>query len=436
MPRDIIKEAIAEAKSVREMAIANAKAQIEEAFRPHLSSMLSTRLRNEIDSGVNEDNDATSAIGTGLTVDNPGPKKPSSATSSSSHIKNPGLEIDDFDDPATALKGKSLKEADEFGDEDEFGMDDDPAALGQAPPAAPPAPMAPQPPEGAGMDMGGDLGGDMGMGADLGMGGDIGEPDELDLDAIIRELELDIDGISGAGVEEPTFDAPIDDPTVPKMEAFDDPFAGTKIKGPMDGALKEDAEGVHSDGKSPADCEGVPGGKKVNPGQAVTGTAAETMKESEELDLDEILREMEEEDAAVNQSSQLAQENVALKRKLVEHRNAIQILRGRMNEINMLNAKLLYTNKLFKNFDLRVEQKMRVVENFDRASTVREVKLVFATLAESLGGKSAVKKSTKAITESFASKPVSGTAPKSPTILAEGDELRARMQKLAGILKN
>ena len=42
--RDILKEAIADAKTVKETAIANAKAALEEAFTPQLKSMLAAKL--------------------------------------------------------------------------------------------------------------------------------------------------------------------------------------------------------------------------------------------------------------------------------------------------------------------------------------------------------------------------------------------------------
>ena len=51
-----------------------------------------------------------------------------------------------------------------------------------------------------------------------------------------------------------------------------------------------------------------------------------------------------------------------------------------------MNAKLLYTNRLFKEFVLSNDQKMKIVETFDRAQTTREIKLVYSTLAESFKG--------------------------------------------------
>ena len=74
-----------------------------------------------------------------------------------------------------------------------------------------------------------------------------------------------------------------------------------------------------------------------------------------------------------------------LKSDLAEHRSVIETLREKLNEVNLLNAKLLFTNKLFRKHGLNNEQKMKVVEQFDRASNLREVKLVYSTLGESFG---------------------------------------------------
>lgn len=421
MARNLLQEAIADAKMVQEMAIANAKSQIEEAFKPHLASMISNRLRAE--SVIKENNDGSSEIGTGLTVDNPGPKNPSAKASSSSHVENPGLEIDPFDNPAKALKEDEDPFADDEFSADAFGDEDDLEG----------APTNPAPAGDMGIDPASDSVSDLDFGGDE-FGGDMGsdDPDELDLDAIIRELELDLDSPSPEfGDQDDSFDPVPEDEA--QFESFSDGNAGARPRGSYDGPIMEDAEGVHSDGKSPAPVHGVNGGKKVNPGQAVTGTAAETMTEGEEIDLDEILREIEEEEASSGLRT-VAAENVELKRSLREHRNAINILRGKLNEVNMLNAKLLYTNKLFKGFNLKLEQKMKVVETFDRASTLREVKLVYATLAESLKTGNTPRRSAKAITEGFASRPVGSTAPKSTAILSEGADMAARFKKLAGII--
>ena len=46
---DILKEAIADAKAVRETALENAKMALEEAFTPQIKSMLSAKLKEEED---------------------------------------------------------------------------------------------------------------------------------------------------------------------------------------------------------------------------------------------------------------------------------------------------------------------------------------------------------------------------------------------------
>ena len=69
--------------------------------------------------------------------------------------------------------------------------------------------------------------------------------------------------------------------------------------------------------------------------------------------------------------------------ELEEAMSTIKELKSTINEVNLLNAKLLYTNKLFRSYDLNNDQKMKVVETLDRTKNVREVKLVFSTLAES-----------------------------------------------------
>ena len=83
---------------------------------------------------------------------------------------------------------------------------------------------------------------------------------------------------------------------------------------------------------------------------------------------------------------------------------------------------------MFRNHSLNESQKMKVIENFDRAQSLREVKLVFATLSESFkfGGKT-----KRTIKESYASKPSRSTAPKK--VITEGNQLAARWKKLANL---
>ena len=89
-------------------------------------------------------------------------------------------------------------------------------------------------------------------------------------------------------------------------------------------------------------------------------------------------------------------------------------MRSELNEINLLNAKLLFTNKLFKSYDLDNGSKLRVVEMFDRTKNIREIKLVYATLQESF--KTGKIKRVKPITEGLASKAVTSTKSSKPDI--------------------
>ena len=89
---------------------------------------------------------------------------------------------------------------------------------------------------------------------------------------------------------------------------------------------------------------------------------------------------------------------------------------------------------MFRNFELSEGQKMKVIENFDRAGNPREVKLVFTTLAESF--QRPTKKRVVKESKSYASRPIASTAPSRATtqVLNEGFELANRWKKLAGLL--
>jgi hypothetical protein len=133
---------------------------------------------------------------------------------------------------------------------------------------------------------------------------------------------------------------------------------------------------------------------------------------------------------------------------LKEAYDTIEFLRGQINEVNLLNAKLLYTNKLFKEFAgvLDNSYRMKIVESFDLTKSIREVKLAYALLAESLNFGTQVNKvsslktdkkpvvqntQVNRITEGFASKPVSSTKPSQ--LITEGNAMALRFKKLAGI---
>ena len=115
-----------------------------------------------------------------------------------------------------------------------------------------------------------------------------------------------------------------------------------------------------------------------------------------------------------------------------EMEETINELRKELNEVNLLNAKLLYTNKIFKAKNLTESEKIKVLNTFDKAETVKEVKLVFETLTESFKATTAKKNPIKESLGS-ASKTISTATPKQPII--EANEAFARMQRLAGLKK-
>ena len=116
-------------------------------------------------------------------------------------------------------------------------------------------------------------------------------------------------------------------------------------------------------------------------------------------------------------------------KELKEAVSVIKTLRSELNEVNLLNAKLLYVNKIFKAKNLSELQKVQVIASFDKASTIREAKVVFESL------NTALTPAKKQIKESigFASK-AAGIAPQKQQIVESNDAI-TRMQKLANIIK-
>src|SRR5210317_2522896 len=161
------------------------------------------------------------------------------------------------------------------------------------------------------------------------------------------------------------------------------------------------------------------------------------LDEEDEIDLDEILREMgygddEEVSEEEHEDSEMEEKYEELEKDLEEAYTTIKTLQGTINEVNLLNAKLLYANKLFRGYSLTNEQKSKVVENLDRTTSVREVKLVYATLAESMNFTGTEKKAKRVVAES-ASKPVASTAPAKEIISENTNVLAERFKQLANI---
>jgi hypothetical protein len=340
---DLLKEAIADAKAVRETALQNAKMALEEAFTPHLKSMLSAKLAEDEE----EENPFTDD------------------------------EDEDVKDPETA---EDIARQYDEDDEEEFDIDID---------AGDEEEVEQEPEEE-----------DEGLGYDeseiIEIDGvkyapivseeehegeeDLEQDEDLDLEAVIRELEQEIAEADGEAVSE-------DDETVSEEEL--DEYSGTKAE------------------------------KRAKDGNVVRQNE-ETVSEDESE---------EEEDSDEDKNEHVDQ----LQSELSEYKEAITYLRDKLHEVNILNAKLLYTNRLFREFGLSNDQKLKIVETFDRAQTTREIKLVYSTLAESFKDTGFVTK--KSTVKESASRKTGTTAPQKK-IITEEDQIASRFQKLAGILKD
>ena len=164
--------------------------------------------------------------------------------------------------------------------------------------------------------------------------------------------------------------------------------------------------------------------------------------EEGELSLEEILAELENEEKKMDESTSHKEipggevdpsakdvyKVEEMKRELNEAVKTIKVLKAELNEMNLFNAKMLYVNKIFKAKNLNEAQKTKVINAFDRATSVKEVENTYKTLLESVG--EATKKTSIKESVGFASKPI-GNAPARPIV--EADAFVTRWQQLAGI---
>ena len=342
---DLLKEAIADAKAVKETALANAKIALQEAFMPRFENMLATSMVHEME-GDEEEMPAEEPVD-GMGADE-------------EEMPEGGDDFNWTDDSLSASVGGNDYDfkIGMGGDEDEM-----PEEMPDEEPAA-----------------------DEDMDAEYTEGTMYGEEEEeLNLEQIIRELEEGADAMAMTPTEEEEKD--VESIATEGMYYEDEESDEEDIDGIIEAILRENDE--------------------------------ETTMDTEPVE-PEVVAEME--DTIMQQGEELE-----------EAYRTVKQLKSIINEVNLLNAKLLYTNKLFRNFELSQNQKMKVIENFDRAGNPREVKLVFTTLAESFKRPTTKKRVVK---ESAASRPTRTTAPSRQTtqVLTEGFELANRWKKLAGLL--
>lgn len=172
------------------------------------------------------------------------------------------------------------------------------------------------------------------------------------------------------------------------------------------------------------------------------GWEDDTMDEGEDMDDDDFMSEgwdsdeemvdesEEYEDDPVEEMRQLQTENAKLKRDLRKSHLTVATLKKTINEVNLVNAKLLYNTKIGRQYDLDRKQKTAVLEALDRGNTGREVKLIYATICESLNKTTSLKRK-KPVTESR--KPASKFIKPKQTLQENNKVLH--FQRLAGIIK-
>lgn len=411
----LLKEAIADAKAVKETALANAKLALEEAFTPRLQSILSQKLRAEAEAEekdaekVDEELDST---GIGSSTSNPKLDAHTEFEGGSTKTASgePGAQVADF------------KKVADINEEDGMEMGDDEEAAKQNEIAQLKARLAE-------LEMGADdeeenpfaaaEGEDDMMGAeedpfaseegdgeeyDVTGGEEEDTEDDMDLEAIIRELEAQL-GDDDSEKEEGMYEAEEDEEDAKNENLADGSEAGTD--------------------------------KGEDPKVVVTNEAEEEDKKDDEeknevIDLEEILREME----ADMKGDDEEKKDEAIKAELNEAYKTIKSLQKTINEVNLLNAKLLFANKLFRAHNMTNEQKVKVIETLDRTKSVREVKLVYSTLAENFKYTTSNKSTKKSISEGIASKAVKSTKPAAAKqVIAESADFADRFRKLAGIIK-
>tara|TARA_Y100001970_G_C14180867_1_gene829762 strand:+ start:200 stop:1213 length:1014 start_codon:yes stop_codon:yes gene_type:complete len=335
---DLLKEAIADAKAVRETALQNAKMALEEAFTPQLKSMLVAKLKEDDLEGEEEYGDEE--------VPEEEPEIPADEMS--------------YEDEMGDEEGGEEEFGDEEGGEEEF------------------------------------------------------EEEGLDLEAIIRELEAELSEDNyeeGLGESEESDDKPVEEASEESDEESvneeEEEVDEAVIEDAKDDDEDDDKEEVDEVDQSSAIGKGTgKGNTDRSSGIGTAGKAVEKVKFE------------------------------SVQAELKEYKEAVTYLKDKLHEVNILNAKLLFTNKLFKEFVLDNNQKLKVVETFDRAQTTREIKLVYSTLAEQFGDNNVITK-RKSIKES-ASTAVGSTKPskESSKVITEEASVANRFRKLAGILKD
>ena len=414
--RDLLKEAIADAKALKETAIANAKVALEEAFEPRLKSMLSAKLeemeKEDVEESDVEMNEAKEELDEKSDRKDGGESKETKRTEKMKYGKDLAeAEVDeemDLDEILAELEGDLSEDARTDAEEEGYkdGMEDEKEDME-----------------------------DKDEDEEI----DLDDLSEDDLKSFIEDVIADMvtAGELEAGDEfevEDEEDIEVEDDTevdVEVNEAKEDMDEGygkedmDEAKDEMDEGIMDKLKAAYNDKELLSKIVTVDG-EKVSmkdllglAGAGATGGMAKSGAGKSSSIGEDARTDAEEEGYLDGMKDE--------KEDMDEMKKEIEELRSDLHETNLLNAKLLYTNKIFRAKNLKEAQKVKVLEAFDKASNVKEVKLIFETLNEGM-----VAKPVTQIKESLgsASKPA-GVAKKAP--IMEIDPQVARWQKLAGL---
>ena len=393
--RAMLKEAIADAKAVKETAIANAKAALEEAFTPQLKSMLSMKLQ-EMD--LEEDNFEEAYMS----------KKDKDLEEM--YDEKDTMEEVDLEELLAELEENELEEElyeaeeteeEEISDEEETEDEAEPIDLED---------MTDEDLK----SMIEDVIADMIKSGELEGGNteeeseevEDEEEEEVDLAELLREIEeMENDEETVNEV-----DSELTDPDFKKMKAIEDQLMESSTT-----SLNEEPVSIIA----------------VIAGMVALFSASFGVRKAQEYakkraETDSKWKQWY--DTAVKTGKDIGDSGMGGSGDLEEAYSTIETLKSELNEINLLNAKLLYTNKIFKSKTLNENQKVKVLSSFDKAKNVGEVKMVFETLNEG------IKVSKNTINENLGRASKGTMAPNVKKPIVESNEAFLRMQKLAGII--
>ena len=378
---DFLKEAIADAKAVKESAIANAKAALEESFTPRLKSMLAQKIE-ELDTVKEDDEDVYEAKDkVNEKLSDPVMRKGLKGDNEAELETEKMRELDEMslDEILSELEGEIKEDARTDAEEEgyEDGIKDEKEDLKE----------------------------DERTDAEE-EGYEDGEKDEKeDLEGDVEDEEIDLDNLTDDDLKDFISDVIGDMVAAGELEAGGDPVE-----------LVDDEEEVE------VDVEDVEVEDEVETDIEVTAENKRT--DAEEEGYKDGLKDGK-------ADAEKAIKKIKLQEKdLSEAYRTIKALKSQLNEINLLNAKLLYSNKIFKSKSLTESQKVKVLASFDKATTVKETKLVYETLSEGLKSK------RRPVTENVIGRASKATKAikRNKQPIVESNEMVNRFKKLAGII--